>query len=212
MVKTKSDLIKIIAEAHTKHIINHEQYLGCIKIIDGLDNELNPDWSNTNHDMILSFDEFKRQLKKGNLYENIFKEMFIKYYQELKSHKIQYQETGNLFLETKNKYSGNWEISRTGLLSDVDDTNLSFILERHDITNNKIMYWTISSLKENWIHEIERLDLEETTSNDGNSKGYKVPLNKILHHDKDVEEFNKREEGYRKQRLKQLKSNGHKGL
>ena len=203
-METKKDLIKLIKEAHTKHIINHEEYLGCLQTIDGLNKELNENWQNTNHDLTLDFKEFKKQLVMGKLYENIFYEMYMRYKQELKSQKVQYQQTGNVFIETKNKYSGNWEISRTGLLSDAEDTMLSIILERQDITNNKITYWVVSSLKENWIHEIKRLGLEEKENKDGMSKGYAVPLNQILHNEKDVEEYQIREKLYKDKRIKEI--------
>ena len=209
-MKTKKDLIKIIKEAHTKQIINHEEYLGSMLFIEGLNKELNADWAKTNHDIDFDYDEFKKSVKKGKVYENLHYDMFMKYLQELKSHKIQYQKTGNIFLETRGLKNGNWEISRTGLLSDVEDTVLTYILERHDITNNRIDYWSISSLKENWIHEVERLGLEEITINDRKSKGYILPISKILHHQKDYDEIIKREKIYSKKRIQDALKNKDK--
>ena len=149
-------------------------------------------------------------LKFGEQYENEFQKIVEGKQIEIKTDGACHR-TGNVFVETQNKYSGNWEISRTGVLKDSDNTVLTFVLQRHDITNNKVSNWFVGALKEDWLHEINRLGIEEKPTRDGLSKGYKVPLNKILWNEKDREEIELREEKYKEKRLKELRD-GLKGL
>ena len=206
MIPELKKLKKELDKLHTNQLINYEHYMSILNAINKLNEDFNPDWKGTNHDI-----NFNKQLGDGKIYENIFYQLIVNYLQEVKSQKIQWQETGNVFVETENKYSGNWEISRTGVLKDSDTTVLTFVLQRHDITNNKVSNWFIGALKEDWIHEIKRLGLEEKVIKDGKSKGYAVPLNKILWTEKDREEIKLREEKYKQQRIKELRD-GRKGL
>lgn len=212
MINSKKYLKKIIDNLYyDKDVadgdrINAEEHYQLLQILDKTSGVLNKDWKDTNHDFI---GNFKKQNKKGNDAENRLNLMLSEQPIEAKSHHIQYQQTGNVALETHQRRNINdeFKVSRTGLLEN-PDTILIYVFKREDITNRKTSYSFVGMSKENWLHEVKRLDLQPIQTKDGLSMIYKMPISKILHNgDMDRNEIKLRDEEYKERRIKELMKN-----
>ena len=210
--KILKELLEKATQLYTNQDITYEEYMSCKVIVDGVET-LNEDYLNIDGDMRFN-NNFQKHLKDGHIYEKSFHNKMTRLV-EVKGHKIQYQETGNLWLETESLLSGQWVPSRTGLLGMDEDTLLVFMLHREDITNENVSEWMVATTKKEWKDEIRRQGLDISITNDGKTKGFKVPIknlpipNTMVHNYLDTHEIKLRQSNYLKKRLQMISNNKH---